>query len=588
MESQFYRVLVADRQRERAFKIARLLENRYDIDPTIVESRDLLQEEIVSALNRGDRIAMVILTEKLPGVSNIFACVAGLKFLVPEGHVVALMVEGKPQSDNYSPGVHFLATPQGVIDEIELFKLLDQTLSPPKPLPVLEILHESDLILQRQIRSLDPEHDGHNGRLRLQRMIRRLRQGCRTARVSRLTQGYSGSLVFRLDLDGESCVVKVSRSHELWKIRRDATHWNEIDSALSKGGLLAHAPRLLRPDTPAETGSPWVRDGDFQAEVWSLLGGNLGLFIDLEDAYRWDASRPASLVQRGFFAHDAESLAESLLRHATLRLRECWYDRAQVSEVGPLWKVEDAPYPGGLATPPYQLTAWWKAEILTAMENLRAIGSRMFPGAYGSWNGDTAAIDRWIHGEPSGISLLDEKSHAVLSPVHGDLNRNNLLLWIDEAQPLFIDFVTYQPAGHTMQDFACLETQIKFWLMDRETTSVHPALDLSPERFGPWCRMERQLASFGDIGTTAKSSKASDRSAGVGLALSMISLIRSEARTVHSRAYGQEETTRFATEYSVALLFHTLRSIAFTGLSPFKRLLAVFSAARLIEALSSS
>src|SRR6185503_14083003 len=91
-----------------------------------------------------------------------------------------------------------------------------------------------------------------------------------------------------------------------------------------------------------------------------------------------------------------------------------------------------------------------------------------------------------------------KKMQALLSPAHGDLNSNNILLWLDESDhPFMIDFPFYQKEGHALQDLARLEVEIKFSLMDRQADSIDrlPALDYSDSQFLLWKEVEDHLLS---------------------------------------------------------------------------------------------
>jgi hypothetical protein len=151
-----------------------------------------------------------------------------------------------------------------------------------------------------------------------------------------------------------------------------------------------------------------------------------------------------------------------------------------------------------------------------------------------------------------------------------------------------IDFDTYQPKGHTMQDFAHLEAEIKFALMECETADHLPALDLTDGRLPMWCRAEKHLLNLlmCDDGSTAfrPNGKGNDT---VRRAVDLIqNVIRVEARKVHkARHCTTRQPQSFAVEYGAALLYFTLRTIGYPRVSGFKRLLAVYSAARLIELL---
>jgi hypothetical protein len=177
---------------------------------------------------------------------------------------------------------------------------------------------------------------------------------------------------------------------------------------------------------------------------------------------------------------------------------------------------------------------------------------------------------------------------VLVSPVHGDLNAKNVFLWLEHPdQPFLIDFPYFQESGHAMQDFARLEVEMKFALMDRQLESPPNrdwAFDLTLTQVPGWCRLESLLHS--DRWETAHL----DCVAGVYpnnilLTLELVRVLRRSAREVQGR--DADAQASFDNEYLPALLYHTLRAIGFESLVEFKRLVAVRSAARIIEKLSS-
>ena len=132
---------------------------------------------------------------------------------------------------------------------------------------------------------------------------------------------------------------------------------------------------------------------------------------------------------------------------------------------------------------------------------------------------------------------------------------------------------------------ALMAMESVFALMDRDAGRRLPALDFTPEQLSTWCKAERHLAS-GEW--EAKCSIDGNKAAGVRRAVKLIRWVRQEARNVHAAAQNRAGISepQFLTEYAVALLYHTLRTIGYESLSPFKRLLAIYSSARLIELLT--
>ena len=176
---------------------------------------------------------------------------------------------------------------------------------------------------------------------------------------------------------------------------------------------------------------------------------------------------------------------------------------------------------------------------------------------------------------------ITEKRSIIRSPIHGDLNRNNLIYWCDKNQVMLIDFSTYQNNGHTLQDFAHIETQIVFGLMDRESDSHLPALDYTAEQLDHWINLQDHLYSQ-DL-FVMDEFDAGPGGQGVGRAESLIRFVRHRALATWESRLTTDARDQLNVEYRASLLYYTLRSIAFDSLSPFKRLLAAYSSWRLLE-----
>ena len=236
--------------------------------------------------------------------------------------------------------------------------------------------------------------------------------------------------------------------------------------------------------------------------------------------------------------------------------------------------------------------------MLTSLVELRPFGVRLLPA---SWKADEDTVSSWVEAGAKDQAAFRDERPVVLSRVHGDLNKANVLLWVNKAHPFLIDFTTYQKEGHALQDFAHLEADIKFLLMDRDGEPGLKGLDHTAEQLPLWCEAETHLASEGWSLTKVPSSKMvknvarraaakpnkevdSAKPAGVKRGVGMIKTLRCAAQEVHRIGHGElSSDATFMAEYGMALLYHTLLVIRYKEISPFKRLLAVFSAARLID-----
>jgi hypothetical protein len=114
--------------------------------------------------------------------------------------------------------------------------------------------------------------------------------------------------------------------------------------------------------------------------------------------------------------------------------------------------------------------------------------------------------------------------------------------------------------------------------MDRHADGP-AAFDLDYQRLPSWCQLEAELANPGWTSSTTSGAGS------LATATELVRVIRNQAVQVWDKPRGSATADCFRPQYLSALLYHTLRAIAYK-LSPFKRLLAVDSAARLIRVLS--
>jgi hypothetical protein len=456
---------------------------------------------------------------------------------------------------------------------------------PPGP-PGVDLCEPSDLLLDRQVRGLCPEGRLAGGMAHLASMIRDLDFPCRSARVGRLGQGYSGALVLKVEAehDGKEShyVFKIVKDIDRWKLRREIEHWPVATSTLDPTNMTPRAPELILPKLGALKEQGLVGSGNSCAICYRFLGEPAGKFCDLEAIYLGldpDVGAASGPTDRPTPADPADRLISDLLD----MLRDAWHSRVQIDS-RPLWLAEDAEHRQMRVFPPYQLTAWEKAFALGSLEKLARPGRRLLGEQ--EWVMSADKIQRWLRGDHPLYNRLGRQQPATISHVHGDLNANNILIWKAQQRPFLIDFACFQPNGHVMQDFARLEAEIKFALMDREEAVEDPAFDHSSHRLPIWCLMERDLASAHWAKATMP---LGGRERFVARALRLIQGIRRRARETWALnpGGGDSEKNGFLTEYGASLLHYTLRAIGYETLSPFKRLLAVFSAARWIDLLDS-
>jgi hypothetical protein len=147
----------------------------------------------------------------------------------------------------------------------------------------------------------------------------------------------------------------------------------------------------------------------------------------------------------------------------------------------------------------------------------------------------------------------------------------------------------FQKKGHALQDFAKLEAEIKFTLMDRQKGSAAgkpPAYDFTYSQLPLWRSLEDHLLNDGWDAKKSDWSKNRHKD-NVMFCLELVQLVRDKAAAVQQQTIDSapQPNLTFLEEYFPALLFHTLKAIGYDSLSVFKRLLAVYSASCLLKKL---
>lgn len=580
------RVLIVDNDRQRAAAIDAFVRLEYGIEPLRSDGLDSLLHELARAtVAQEDVRHVVILASDIPSetrkkLDSKLTAIFGQPSMMPDGHVIVLQRSGQQRLGIHSNQTDWLPVEPSRVEEAVLKAILDRVLQPMQ-LPNV-VWDKGDLILAQQLAWLNPLGRQDGEKHILQRLLSRFRPTCRSAEILRLTPGYSGSLVFRVVWtdDGnhhESALMKVSKHEDLWKIRRTFENWGEIEEALVHSGLTRNSPNLLQPNMPATDSSFLVEVSGFYAEFWQFLGDKAGRFVDWE-AVHWgeDIGLPPT---------------EEFLEKTLQLLRSAWYDKAIWCDRKILWTQGDNDRNASMGWLPYGISARWKAKIVSSLTELDRLGKRLCER---TWKDDCSIIRAWLSDGPAQSSVAAKEERVLISAIHGDLNKGNILWWVDGNRPLLIDFATYRSQAHTLQDFATLESQVTFALMDREHHSVHLGLDYADEQLEAWHQrlpfivpdLPRKME--GVVPWHAKK----DLFKGVVQAEVLIGLIRRHAHEVFTGAVRRTGQTspegRFCTEYAAALLFPTLKAIGYdNSLSPLKRLLAVRSATSLIGRLNA-
>jgi len=156
--------------------------------------------------------------------------------------------------------------------------------------------------------------------------------------------------------------------------------------------------------------------------------------------------------------------------------------------------------------------------------------------------------------------------------IHGDLNSANILFKDNLSDPWLIDFA-HTGYGHYLRDFAKLESEIKFVLMDKENEE-----DL--KRLPHWLDMDHALdiIPFGEPLCLLPSYPKTTEDPEIIKAYSIIRHLRSLA---FDRMIGNKEL--HIAQYRISLFFYTLETLTFRDISLCKKVLAFRSASRLCQ-----
>lgn len=492
----------------------------------------------------------------------------------------------------------------------------------------------NDRILRRQIRALSDSNDIVDGEKQLVELIRKCID-CRNVEkviIKQLGQGKSGASVFRLIIrfiNNETKEFVLKLSNTFWKIESEVKgHLDAME--IHKDDYTKHIAVIVKPFLPLESVTLKLganRDekehhekvqkrreriatsGQWFAIAYDFLGGSsLGEFIDIETAL---VGNPAELHNKtktsrflsNFVLDTPDKIIEFRLKilSATLDgLCDLWYSNKKFGDRKnlPVWKFEDAPDKEFIPLPPYQLTRRAKGWVQDFLDSQEAkIGERLFQ----NWNDHIEAVIKVVDDDDI-IEFSNKEIPFTLSPVHGDLNSNNILLWLKfDSYPFLIDLPFYQRDGHSLQDFARLETEIKFALMDRQKESPENeliAFDYCVSQVPLWIEMENDLLKndlqddyLKDLNLSKIIEKecnwvSSGYKENAKLCYKLILLIRKKAFEVQQKELA-EAPFAFADEYLPALLYHTIRSIGYPSLSLFKRLLATYSSGLIIDKLTA-
>jgi hypothetical protein len=604
-------ILIGDADDKRFDRLNQILQDKFSVKEP---QREQNFEDVERKLQRSNW-NILFLADNLPEetdskIVNLASYVERLKG-VYRGPIV-LIVSGGKRSDPLEGVAHYIAlassTPGKKYNEpinkiIEKLKVLGPLL-PERPKSP-NIKRPDDPSLREQLRTLSNDRNLDDGIKNISNIVQRFFEFDKID-IEKLGQGKSGSRVFlirpsRAKKDIGEHVLKLVPDHDRWKLEREVERHNKAREHLAKGSIKSFLPELIEPSQPYNEAHPQLKYavfyGRWYAICYELLGGNaLGRVLDLEKALLENSDKITALLGNTYITDFSDVMPLDEVRSRILKIQldclcDLWYQNAKLAKrrARPLWSYEDREPDDYPSLPPYKLTGKNKGFVLNFLDSQAAEMGKDFFEEWSKWVDIVRSFLERNNKKSPRDKLLKSDSVVITSPVHGDLNCNNLLLWVEQKDhPLLIDFPMYQEDGHSLQDFAKLESEIKYVLMDRQqgsTTKRPQAFDYTYSQLPIWIEMENHLLT-NSWDTPMPDFSQSDYKENVLFCLSLIQLVRKGAEKVQQQPLDVAPNLAFLDEYYPALLFHTLRAIGFESLSVFKRLLAVYSASRLIEKLS--
>lgn len=571
-------ILIGDPDPVRFDHVRKVLQDAFVIDVFQIENFEQLCNECKIGSNQ---VKLILLTAHLPfgDQSKNILTEAYFERLPDQMLPVGYLYEDEP-TPSVPEGITFFPFPSPA-KKIDFFLTLKaENFSFELRLPQIT-LDENDFLLKAQVTILSASESLEEGKLILSELAGRFLSG--ELKVHRLRSGYSGAIVLRIHENetGSDYVLKLSQ--EAWKLKLEAKQHPIVAGGIP--GLHEYRAKLLKPKPQVRSIDHVASCGRWSAICLGFLGGpEFGQMIDLQEAL---IGPPATFLAHplpidGKLDQYRAGCLDFVLQW--LKREWCMNTKHATRSIGQPWYPDHAPdkiYP---PTPPYCLTKRVKDCIREFFDGKEAqIGARLTPKY---WNETVAIVKSFLEcKEDYRASKLDCPIPMVLSPSHGDLNSNNILFFLDLPDPIFfIDFPQYQAQGHALQDFARLEIEVKYALMDRQMDTPAKKLagfDLTPTQFAMWLKLENHLQ--GDNWWKIKKLRQNGFPKNVRLSLQLVQNIREAAKQVQQQKLGDSIPSSFDDEYLFPLLYHTLQSITYASLSPYKRLLAVHSSAMLLE-----
>lgn len=246
-------------------------------------------------------------------------------------------------------------------------------------------------------------------------------------------------------------VLKLTPDRDAWKPHNELGHYREIRRGLQRS-VIPMIPKVRGiPNDPALRPQPAIFGG-WLAVLYYYLGiGPLAL-ADFEQAF---------LHPKGCLRKLKTTFAPLPVRPTWQTFPRCflsllfkqfepWYGSNRQIQERVLWDCQEATKQGALTFPPYHFRPWEKARIIQSLYVLEPCGKPLLG-------------DRWRQSVRTVLDCLSTKfgqsdpllrtpQRVLLTPVHGDLNANNVLVGLNHWAPFLIDFACYQSQGHMVQE----------------------------------------------------------------------------------------------------------------------------------------
>lgn len=575
--------LIGELDSQRFEDVRRLLEGTFDLE--VLQAKTFI--EIVEVCKRGtSELKMVLLTDRFPlldqqwiPLQRCFMEFQAVKMCTSCGALIGYVYDNEASIKEFKNLVELTVpfpsstkTKEKLIERFESFFPDSRWLT---------IVLDDDPLLNEQVRMLGADRNLADGQRKLKVFLSRFLDHQQVT-IYRLQSGYSGAHVYRVQAPvqdgGPQYLIKVSR--ERWKLQEETERHMTVIGGIP--GLRQYKAKILEPKNELHKGNYIVSHRNWHAICFEYLGGNaFGSSLNLQDTL-------VDIPKKIFLATADGSDGVSQYRSHFLDILLDWLKREWCTNRDHIvrenlrpWSTVNAEEGKYNPFPPYQLTGQTKGWILEFFDGIGTqMGNRLLP----DWNAIVDLVKRFIGGDGNPAnSKIEQQISMILSPAHGDLNANNVLFFPGLTDPIFlIDFAMYQKRGHALQDFARLETEIKYALMDRQADSPVkelPGFDITPTQFQLWLELENHL--LGNIWWETKDWRSTGFGKNLDLSLKLVQSTRSAAKVVQSQNL-PGEAPRFEDEYLYPLLYHTLQAITYRSLSPYKRLLALYSAAQLL------